>query len=186
MPLISSTVRTHTHTHTHTGTISGILGIWWMFAEWRWKLNFGYCFYFSSVIAAIIGWFCVFLPFYFFFFQYWGLNSRPTPWATPSALFFVIVFFWIGSRKLFAPAGFEQQSFWSLPPQVAKHYRCEPPVSGSSCVFEQCTGLTFLGRGAGVWKQALYSTLLWLFWRWSLMTSLPRLALNHDSPDLSH
>jgi hypothetical protein len=25
-------------------------------------------------------------PFSFFFFQYWGLNSQPTPWATPPAL----------------------------------------------------------------------------------------------------
>jgi hypothetical protein len=27
--------------------------------------------------------------------------------------------------------------------------------------------------------------LLWLFWRWVLENYLPRLALNHDPPDLS-
>jgi hypothetical protein len=30
----------------------------------------------------------------FFFLWYWGLNSGPTPWATPSALFLVMGFFW--------------------------------------------------------------------------------------------
>jgi hypothetical protein len=41
-------------------------------------------------------------------------------------------------------------------------------------------------------KQALYlfephrqSILLWLFWKWDLANYLPRLALNHDPPDLS-
>jgi hypothetical protein len=29
------------------------------------------------------------------------------------------------------------------------------------------------------------SILFWLFWRWDLTYSLPRLALNHDSPDLN-
>jgi hypothetical protein len=37
---------------------------------------------------------------------YWRLNSGPTPWATPSALF-CDFFFKIGSCKLFAKAGFE-------------------------------------------------------------------------------
>jgi hypothetical protein len=43
--------------------------------------------------------------------QYWGLNSEPTPWATPP------VFFELGSCKLFAWAGFELQSSLSLPPE---------------------------------------------------------------------
>jgi hypothetical protein len=30
--------------------------------------------------------------FFFFFLQYWGLNSRPTSWTTPPALFFVKFF----------------------------------------------------------------------------------------------
>jgi hypothetical protein len=30
----------------------------------------------------------------FFFLQYWGLNSEPSPWATPPALFFCDGFFW--------------------------------------------------------------------------------------------
>jgi hypothetical protein len=52
---------------------------------------------------------------FFFFFRYWGLNSGPRPWATPWAPF-VKGFFQIGSCKLFAQAGFEPWSFWSLPP----------------------------------------------------------------------
>jgi hypothetical protein len=31
--------------------------------------------------------------FFFFFLQCWDLNSGPTPWATPPALFFVMGFF---------------------------------------------------------------------------------------------
>jgi hypothetical protein len=32
---------------------------------------------------------------FFFFLQNWGLNSRPTPWATPLALFFCMCWvFW--------------------------------------------------------------------------------------------
>jgi hypothetical protein len=34
--------------------------------------------------------------------QYWGLNSGPTPWATPPVLF-CDGFFKIGSRELFYP-----------------------------------------------------------------------------------
>jgi hypothetical protein len=55
--------------------------------------------------------------FFFFFLQYWGLNSGPSPWATPSAQFFLIAFFEIGSRELFAQAGFELRSSWCLPPE---------------------------------------------------------------------
>jgi hypothetical protein len=45
------------------------------------------------------------------------LNSGSTPWATPPALFFVMGFFKIGPHKLFAQAGFEPWSSWSLPPE---------------------------------------------------------------------
>jgi hypothetical protein len=31
----------------------------------------------------------------------------------------------------------------------------------------------------------IYFSMLWLFWRWSLMNYLPRLALNHNPSDLS-
>jgi hypothetical protein len=48
--------------------------------------------------------------YHIYFLWYWGLNSRPSPWATPPAQFFEI-----GSYKLFAWAGFELWSFWSLP-----------------------------------------------------------------------
>jgi hypothetical protein len=52
-----------------------------------------------------------------FFFQGWDLNSGPTPWASPPALFLWWVFFEIGSHELFAQAGFELRSSWSLLPQ---------------------------------------------------------------------
>jgi hypothetical protein len=54
--------------------------------------------------------------FFFFFFWYWGLKSGPTSKATPPVLF-CEGFFEIGSRKLFAWAGFELQSSWCLPPE---------------------------------------------------------------------
>jgi hypothetical protein len=44
--------------------------------------------------------FCLWFLF-FFFLRFWGLNSEPTPWATPPALF-VKGFFKIGSLELFA------------------------------------------------------------------------------------
>jgi hypothetical protein len=47
---------------------------------------------------------------FFSFLWYWGLNSGPTPWATPPALF-CEGFFKTGSHKLFAWAGFEPRSF---------------------------------------------------------------------------
>jgi hypothetical protein len=49
----------------------------------------------------------------FFFWWYRGLNS--VPWATLPALFLWFFFFEIGSRKLFAQAGFEPCFSWSLP-----------------------------------------------------------------------
>jgi hypothetical protein len=51
------------------------------------------------------------------FLQYWGLNSGPTPWATPPALFCVMGFFEKGSCKLFVQAHFEQWSSFSLSPE---------------------------------------------------------------------
>jgi hypothetical protein len=47
---------------------------------------------------------------------YWGLNSGPTPWATPPALLWWVFSRW-GSLELFAQAGSEPQSSWSLPPE---------------------------------------------------------------------
>jgi hypothetical protein len=52
-------------------------------AEVRWNLN-------------VVWFFCL-------FFQYWGLNSGPTLWATPSALFCDGLLFKIGSRGTVCP-----------------------------------------------------------------------------------
>jgi hypothetical protein len=44
-----------------------------------------------------------------FVLRFLGLNSGPTPWGTsPDPFFFVMGFFEIGSRELFAQAGFKQ------------------------------------------------------------------------------
>jgi hypothetical protein len=51
----------------------------------------------------------------FFFLQNQGLNSGPTPWATPPALF-VLRIFKIGFHELTAQAGFELWCSWPLPP----------------------------------------------------------------------
>jgi hypothetical protein len=51
-----------------------------------------------------------------FFLWYWGLNSEPSPWATPPALFLWRVFEDRVSRTI-CPAGFEPRSSWSLPPE---------------------------------------------------------------------
>jgi hypothetical protein len=48
--------------------------------------------------------FCLFVC-----FCYWGLNSGPAPWATLPDLF-CDGFVWIGSRELFARAGFKSWS----------------------------------------------------------------------------
>jgi hypothetical protein len=48
---------------------------------------------------------------------YWGLNSGLTLWVTPSTLSLWWVFFEIGSWELFAWAGFEPWSSWTLPPE---------------------------------------------------------------------
>jgi hypothetical protein len=57
-----------------------------------------------------------FIHFFLIFLWYWDLNSGPSPWATPPALF-CEGFFEIGSLELFAWADFEQRSYWSLPPE---------------------------------------------------------------------
>jgi hypothetical protein len=52
-----------------------------------------------------------------FFFAVLGLNSDPSPWVTPPALFHE-GFFWDRSHELFARTGFESRSSWSLPPEL--------------------------------------------------------------------
>jgi hypothetical protein len=68
------------------------------FAPWWWGVR--------GVYLEILSWRV--RPIYAFFF--WDLNSGPTPWATPPALFFVMGFFEIGSHELFTLAGFKPQS----------------------------------------------------------------------------
>jgi hypothetical protein len=53
----------------------------------------------------------------FIYLQYWGLNSGPSPWATPPAQIFVISIFERGSCELFAQFSFKLQSSWSLLPK---------------------------------------------------------------------
>jgi hypothetical protein len=52
--------------------------------------------------------------FFSFFLQYWGLNSGPTYWATPPALF-CEGFLWDRVSRNYYQAGFEPQSSWSMP-----------------------------------------------------------------------
>jgi hypothetical protein len=85
----------------------------------------------ASQVARIIGVshrspvsFCVL---FIYLLWYWGLNSRPTPWASPPAL----SLFEIGSYELFAQAGFEPQSSWSAS-WVARTVGIEPLVPGAS------------------------------------------------------
>jgi hypothetical protein len=74
----------------------------------------------SPVLAAFqyyyIVKFFINLFLFIYFLWYWGLNSGPIPWATPPALF-VLGFFKTRSCELFARAGFEPWSSWSLPPE---------------------------------------------------------------------
>jgi hypothetical protein len=55
--------------------------------------------------------------FSFIFWWYWGLNSGPTHWATPPALFLVMGFLREGLTNYLPGAGFEPWSSWSLPPE---------------------------------------------------------------------
>jgi hypothetical protein len=64
---------------------------------------------------CLVVWFFPPLDF-FLFLWYWGLNSGPSPWAIPPALF-LWRFFKIGSLELFSQAGFEPQSSCSLTPE---------------------------------------------------------------------
>jgi hypothetical protein len=54
-------------------------------------------------------------PQYFFFLQYWDLNSGPTPWATPLAHF--------------CEGFFQDKVFPNYLPGLA--WNCDPPVSAS-------------------------------------------------------
>jgi hypothetical protein len=55
--------------------------------------------------------------FFFFFLWYWGLNSEPTPWATPPALS-CVRYFWDRVLQNYLPgASFKLWSPWSLPPE---------------------------------------------------------------------
>jgi hypothetical protein len=48
----------------------------------------------------------------YIYWQYWGLNSGPSLWATPPAKFFAIGILEIGSQELFAQDGFNLWSSW--------------------------------------------------------------------------
>jgi hypothetical protein len=65
--------------------------------------------------------------------QYWGLNSGPSPWATPPALFGE-EFFGIGSHELFTWAGFEPWSLMISASWVAR-------ITGVSC---QCPAIILI------------------------------------------
>jgi hypothetical protein len=73
---------------------------------------------------------------FLFVLLYWGLNSGPTPGALHQPLF-VMDFSEIGSRKLFAQAGFEHD-----PPDLCLlsswDYRREPPAPGMANLPNQC------------------------------------------------
>jgi hypothetical protein len=76
----------------------------------------------SEFINYYVSWFInflfLFLKFLCIYFYITGdLNSGPTPWATPPALFCDGFFFKIGSCKLLAQAGFIMWSYRSLPPE---------------------------------------------------------------------
>jgi hypothetical protein len=47
------------------------------------------------------------------------------------------------------------------------------------------SGLHAYKAGALLLEPHLQSILLWLFWKWSVTHHLPRLASNHNPPDLS-
>jgi hypothetical protein len=82
------------------------------------------------------------------FFQYWGLNSGPTSWATPPALFCDGFFFKIGSHKLLP----------SLASMILLMFASW--VARITGVSHQCPGGFFCFGGfffvsARVWTQAL-------------------------------
>jgi hypothetical protein len=69
----------------------------------------------KSVYIYIYFFFCFF--FFFFFFCVLGLKKRNYTLGHSTTPFLVMVIFGIGFYKLFAWAGFETWSFWSLPPE---------------------------------------------------------------------
>jgi hypothetical protein len=107
-------------------------GVSWMFTEWRiawdglairemqWesKTRSGWkrpsLHWFTEPTAVPFGAFSyVFNFIYYYFLQHWSLNSglHLEPFHQP---FFVMGFFETGSHELFARAGFEPWSSWSL------------------------------------------------------------------------
>jgi hypothetical protein len=56
----------------------------------------------------------------FFFLQYWGLNSGPSPWATPPTLFFCEGFFKIVSHRTLCPGWLRTANFLISASWVAK------------------------------------------------------------------
>jgi hypothetical protein len=55
--------------------------------------------------------------YFYFFFAVLGLELRAYTLSHSTTLFFCDRFFEIGSCELFARAGFEPRSSWSLPPE---------------------------------------------------------------------
>jgi hypothetical protein len=78
-----------------------------MFIEWEVVFLF---FLFCGII-----WRSLVLVLSFFFLWYLGLNSGPTPWVTPSALF-CDGYFWVRVSWTICHK-FEPQSSWSWPPE---------------------------------------------------------------------
>jgi hypothetical protein len=69
-------------------------------------------------------------------------------------------------------------------------------LGGHAKRFQHCVSFVFWWGQGGAGLHAhkagalplephLQSILLWLFWRWGLVNYSPRLALNHDPPNLS-
>jgi hypothetical protein len=63
---------------------------------------------FTIILTVIVIWLNIFF-FLFVSFLFWGLNSEPTPWASPPALFCDNFF---QDRGLFVWAGFKTRSSW--------------------------------------------------------------------------
>jgi hypothetical protein len=66
----------------------------------------------------------------FFFSQFWGLNSEPTPWVTSPVLFYAEFFPNRGSRN-FLPGLASNHNAPDSCLLNSKDYRCEPPVQKS-------------------------------------------------------
>jgi hypothetical protein len=104
-----------------------LMSIWLAFPLWLRVLNISahinlslFCFWKCLFICPLVIGLFILLMFNLkkiFFLCYWGLNSGPILWATPTVIYFVSGFFEIGSCELFAQAGFKPPSSWSLPPE---------------------------------------------------------------------